>query len=87
MGTRWLTRRQRQVLRTPAHRAVVARAGRTPSALGSCIVMTTTPDPNNDPALAGEAPETADDAPTSTEQLLEDAEGAIAASTLDAPDI
>jgi hypothetical protein len=48
--------------------------------------MTTTPDRNRDPALVGEAPATADDGSTSTEQLLEDAEGAIAASTLDAPD-
>jgi hypothetical protein len=48
--------------------------------------MTTTPDPNSDPALVGDAPETADDGSTSTEQLLEDAEGSIAASTLDAPD-
>jgi len=48
--------------------------------------MTTTPDPNLDPALVGEAPETASDGTTSTEQLLEDAEGGIAASTLDAPD-
>jgi hypothetical protein len=61
-------------------------AAMTPPALGSPKTMTTTPDPNRDPALVGEAPATADDGSTSTEQLLEDAEGAIAASTLDAPD-
>jgi hypothetical protein len=48
--------------------------------------MTTSPDPHDDPVLAGEAPETADDGSTTTEQFLDDAEGAIAASTLDAPD-
>jgi hypothetical protein len=48
--------------------------------------MTSPPDPDHEPALAGEAPETADDGSTSTEQFLEDAQGAIGASTLDAPD-
>jgi hypothetical protein len=62
-------------------------AGTSSWRLGRARTMSTIPDPNSDQHSSDTRGESAGDGSTSTDQMLEDAEGPVATEILDAPDL
>jgi hypothetical protein len=94
LPVRVVSRLDRPPALTPAESADLARRGRRSwtryppddRRLGSRrALLGNQSDPNNDRAVVEDPAEIANDGSTSTDQMLEDADGAVAASTHDQP--